>query len=74
MTMDETRKMFEARRQGNIFGRWVREQLDQVERQPCPIENPFYCLGARCQLSGVCDHNRRLEEMARPAGETEKPK
>lgn len=29
----------------------------------CPIGDygdPHYCLGARCQVTGVCDHNRRL--------------
>lgn len=25
----------------------------------CPIENPWGCLGYRCQTTGVCDHNRR---------------
>lgn len=31
----------------------------------CPIEDPHFCLGARCQLTGVCDHNRRIFEARR---------
>ena len=32
----------------------------EVAARWCPIENPRYCVGARCQTFGVCDHNRRL--------------
>lgn len=28
----------------------------------CPIEEPHFCLGYRCQLTGVCDFNRRMRE------------
>lgn len=27
----------------------------------CPIDDPHACLGTRCQIFGVCDHNRRLD-------------
>jgi hypothetical protein len=31
----------------------------------CPIQDPWSCLGYRCQTTGVCDHNRRLNLAAR---------
>jgi hypothetical protein len=34
---------------------------DETQERRCPIENPYACLGARCQIFGVCDHNRRLD-------------
>lgn len=33
----------------------------------CPIEDPHFCLGARCQITGVCDYNRR-RRVARSNG------
>jgi hypothetical protein len=34
----------------------------------CPIEDPHFCLGARCQLTGICDFNRRLAKEQQPLG------
>lgn len=34
----------------------------------CPIEEPHFCLGYRCQLTGVCDFNRRMREKQEPLG------
>jgi hypothetical protein len=33
-------------------------------RQRCPIQFPRACLATRCQLYGICEHNRRLDEAA----------
>jgi hypothetical protein len=35
-------------------------EINETPRR-CPIENPYACLGARCQLFGICEHNRRLD-------------
>jgi hypothetical protein len=35
-----------------------------MSKERCPIQNPRACLGARCQLFGVCDHNRQLDGRA----------
>lgn len=34
----------------------------------CPIENPHFCLGARCQITGICDFNRRFAAAQKPLG------
>lgn len=44
-------------------------QSSQPEAAPvrrCPIENPHYCIGTRCQLFGVCDFNRQPDRKAQP--------
>lgn len=35
--------------------------VSREDKKPerCPIENPWGCLGYRCQTTGICDHNRR---------------
>jgi hypothetical protein len=33
----------------------------------CPIEDPRYCLAARCQVFGICEHNHPLRERLRVA-------
>lgn len=38
--------------------------LPNCKKNRCAIGDtgdPHFCLGARCQLTGVCDHNRRLD-------------
>lgn len=35
---------------------WGRES---VLGRECPIDDPHFCLGVRCQINGVCDFNRR---------------
>lgn len=37
--------------------------------QRCPIEQPQFCLGARCQVLGVCAHNLRMDKIAAEARE-----
>lgn len=34
--------------------------IENAQRQiDCSIEDPYYCLGARCQVTGVCDYKRQ---------------
>lgn len=33
--------------------------IEDTRRSMCPIEDPHFCLGARCQVTGICDYNRR---------------
>jgi len=35
----------------------------------CPIKDPHFCLGTRCQLTGICDFNRRLAKEQKSLGE-----
>ena len=39
-----------------------------VPQQKCPIENPHFCLGYRCQVTGLCDFNKRLAEKQERLG------
>lgn len=32
-----------------------------MNQDRCLIENPLGCLGYRCHVFGICDHNRRLD-------------
>ncbi len=34
----------------------------------CPIQDPHFCLGARCQVTGICDFNRQLAAKQEPLG------
>lgn len=50
----------EYRRQIARLNRTTDREIDAAVRR-CPIENPRACLGARCQIFGICEHNRRLD-------------
>lgn len=58
--LDEIDATAEYRRQIARLNRTTDREIDAAVRR-CPIENPRACLGARCQIFGICEHNRRLD-------------
>jgi hypothetical protein len=54
---------------GNLIEAKDEDRVEEAwEIARCIIDNPHFCLGARCQLFGVCDYNRRLD--GRPLAQT----
>lgn len=53
-------ELIEAKGDARVQEAW------EVAASWCPIEDPRFCLGTRCQTFGVCDYNRRIRSLTSP--------